>query len=255
MPFMSSTTAFIASFIAILVGAAAGMLLRRHPSVAAFDVGSKDVIRLGAGFLATLAALVIGLMIASAKNFYDSQSTNIRQLGANAVLADQMLGKYGPEAKPARALLREGTPQTIARIWQENRGHGGGSTFVVSETGERFYKAIEALKPVNDEQRSLKSRLVQVTAEIARTRLLVFTQSDNAIPVPFFVVLVFWLMVIFGSFCLFAEMRAIIIASVLVFALSVSSALFLIVDLSHPFEGLMQVSDHHLRVVLPEIEK
>src|SRR5215813_2663349 len=118
---MSSTVAFIASFIAILVGAAGGLWLRRHPSIDAIGPGSKDVIRLGAGFLATLAALVIGLMIASAKNFYDSQSTNIRQLGANGVLADQMLAKYGPEAKQARALLREGTPQTISRIWQENR--------------------------------------------------------------------------------------------------------------------------------------
>jgi Protein of unknown function (DUF4239) len=252
---MSSTVAFIASFLAILVGAAGGMWLRRHPSIDAIEPGSKDVIRLGAGFLATLAALVIGLMIASAKNFYDSQSTNIRQLGANAVLADQMLGKYGPEAKPARALLREGTPQTIARIWQENRGHAGGSTFVVSETGERFYNAIEALKPANDEQRSLKSRLGPITADLARTRLLVFTQSDNAIPIPFFVVLVFWLMVIFGSFCLFADATGLVIVSVFVFALSVSSALFLIVDLSHPFEGLMQISDHHLRVVLPELDK
>jgi hypothetical protein len=73
--------------------------------------------------------------------------------------------------------------------------------------------------------------------------------------VPFFIVLVFWLMAIFASFCLFAEAKAIVIASVLAFALSVSSALFLIVDLSHPFEGLMQISDHHLRVVLPELDK
>src|SRR5215510_2802205 len=252
---MSSTVAFIASFIAVLFGAAGGMWLRKHPSIAALDTGSKELIRLGAGFLATLAALVIGLMIASAKNSFDTQSTNIRQLGANAVLADQVLAKYGPEAKQARGLLRDGTSQVVARIWQENRGHGGGSTFVVSETGERFYNAIEALKPVNDEQRSLKSRLSQTTGDLARTRLLVFTQSDNAIPVPFFVVLVFWLMVIFGSFCLAAETRPLVIVTVFVFALSVSSALFLIVDLSHPFEGLMQVSDHHLRVVLPELDK
>lgn len=252
---MNSTAAFIASFVAILAGAACAMWLRHHPRVATLDQGSKDLIRLGAGFLATLAALVIGLMIASAKNSFDTQSTNIRQLEANAVLADQILAKYGPEAKQARNLLREGTSQAVARIWQENRGHVGGSTFVVSETGERFYNAIEALKPANDEQRSLKSRLVQLTADLARTRLLVFTQSDNAIPVPFFVVLVFWLMAIFGSFCLFADAGRIVIATVFVFALSVSSALFLIVDLSQPFEGLMQIFDHHLRVVLPELDK
>ena len=89
---------------------------------------------------------------------------------------------------------------------------------------------------------------------MGRTRLLVFTQSDNAIPVPFFIVLTFWLVVIFASFSLFAKPGAIMIAAILVFALSVSSALFLIVDLSQPFSGLMQISNHHLHVVLPKIE-
>ena len=89
---------------------------------------------------------------------------------------------------------------------------------------------------------------------MGRTRLLVFTQNENAIPVPFFIVLVFWLVVIFASFSLFAEPTLIVIASILLFAISVSSALFLIVDLSLPFEGLMQISNHHLRMVLPKIE-
>ena len=89
---------------------------------------------------------------------------------------------------------------------------------------------------------------------MGRTRLLVFTQSDNAIPVPFFIVLMFWLVVIFASFSLFAEPGPIVIASILVFALSVSSALFLIVDLSQPFDGLMQISNHHLRMVLQQTE-
>ena len=88
---------------------------------------------------------------------------------------------------------------------------------------------------------------------MGRTRLLVFTQSDNAIPVPFFIVLTFWLVVIFASFSVLAE-PIIVIASILVFAISVSSALFLIVDLSHPFEGLMQISNHHLQMVMPKIE-
>ena len=89
---------------------------------------------------------------------------------------------------------------------------------------------------------------------MGRTRLLVFTPSDNAIPVPFFIVLTFWLVVIFASFSLFAEPNGIVLASILVFAISVSSALFLIVDLSHPFDGLMQISNNHLRAVLPKIE-
>src|SRR3954471_18395536 len=107
---MSSTAAFLASFAAILVGAAVGMGLKRILPADLLEGGSKDAIRLGAGFLSTLAALVIGLMIASAKNTFDTQSANIRQLGTNAVLVDQLLIKYGPEAKTARTLLRETIP-------------------------------------------------------------------------------------------------------------------------------------------------
>ena len=99
---MSSTTAFLASFLSILIGTAIGMILKKSLPAEMLEGGSKEAIRLGAGFLATMAALVIGLMIASAKNSFDSQNTNIRQLGTNAVLVDQMLTKYGPEARTAR---------------------------------------------------------------------------------------------------------------------------------------------------------
>lgn len=252
---MSSTAAFLASFVSILVGAAIGMSLKRFLPADVLEGGTKEAIRLGAGFLSTLAALVIGLMIASAKNSYDTQNTNIRQLGTNVVLVDQMLIKYGPEANAARTLLRETVPSAAARIWQESiAGKDSGSTFVLSGTGERFYNSVEGLKPVSEEQISLKARIIQITTDMGRTRLLVFTQNDNAIPVPFFIVLVFWLVVIFASFSLFAEPTPIVIASILLFAISVSSALFLIVDLSLPFEGLMQISNHHLRMVLPKIE-
>ena len=252
---MSSTAAFLASFASILIGAAIGMTLKRFLPPDVLEGGSKEAIRLGAGFLSTLAALVIGLMIASAKNSYDTQNSNIRQLGANVVLVDQMLLKYGPETKTARALLRELISTAASRIWLENAERNRHqSTFVVSGTADRFYNAVEGLTPANDEQASFFFFNDTATTEIGRTRILVFTQSDNAIPVPFFIVLTFWLVVIFASFSVFAEPRPIVIASILVFALSVSSALFLIVDLSQPFDGLMQISNHHLHMVLPTIE-
>lgn len=252
---MSSTEAFLVSFAAILIGAAAGMGLRRALPAEWLEGGAKEAIRLGAGLLSTLAALVIGLMIASAKNTFDNQNSNIRQLGTNAALVDQMLTKYGPDANAARTLLREIIPSATARIWRENNaGKGREPSFVVSEMAERFFRAVEGLTPANTEQASLKSRIIQITTDMGRTRLLVFTQADDAIPLPFFVVLVFWLVVIFASFSLFAEPGLLVVISTLVFALSVSSALFLIVDLSHPFQGLMQISNHHLQMVLPKVE-
>jgi hypothetical protein len=116
---MSSAIAFVASFVSILIGTAVGMILKRSLPPELLEGASREAIRLGAGFLATIAALVIGRMIASAKNSYDTQSANIRQLGTNAVLVDQMLTKYGPAAKAARNLLRETIPSATNRIWQE----------------------------------------------------------------------------------------------------------------------------------------
>jgi hypothetical protein len=210
---MSSTTAFLASFVSVLIGAAIGMILKRSLSADLLKGGSKEAIRLGAGLLATLAALVIGLMIASAENTFDTQNTNIRQLGTNAVLLDQMLTKYGPTQSQRAPCCAKSSRRPLP-------GSGGKTSSAATD----------------------------------RTRLLVFTQSDNAIPVPFFIVLTFWLVVIFASFSLFTAPNGLVIAAVLVFALSVSSTLFLIVDLGHPFDGLMQISNHHLHAVLPKVE-
>src|SRR3954454_3283452 len=140
---MSSTAAFLASFISILIGAAIGMLLKRSAHAELLEGGAKEVVRLGAGFLATLAALVIGLMIASAKNSYDTQNTNVRQLGTNAVLVDQMLLKYGPEPKTARTLLRDLIGMPASRTWQENAARNRhASTFAISGTADQFYYAV-----------------------------------------------------------------------------------------------------------------
>jgi hypothetical protein len=72
--------------------------------------------------------------------------------------------------------------------------------------------------------------------------MLLFTQKDNPIPVPFLVVLVFWLTIIFASFSLFVSPNAMIVGCLFVFALSAAGAIFLILELSQPFSGLMQIS-------------
>ena len=180
---MSSTAAFLASFVSILIGAAIGMVLRRTLPADLLEGGSKEAIRLGAGFLSTLAALVIGLMIASAKNTYDNQNSNIRQLGTNAVLVDQMLTKYGTGSEsgayPAAGNHPLGNRPHLAG---EHLGQRRRIDLCISETAERFYNAVEDLKPANAEQTSLKSRIIQLTTDMGRTRLLVFTQADDAIP-------------------------------------------------------------------------
>jgi hypothetical protein len=73
-----------------------------------------------------------------------------------------------------------------------------------------------------------------------------FADTDTPILTPFLLILIFWLTAIFTSFSLFVEPRVVVVAALLIFALSVSSALFLVADLSRPFAGLMQISSEQL---------
>ena len=247
---MTSGWTFLLSFASIVAGVVLGMTLRARLPANKFGHDTKEVIRLGAGLLATLAAVVISLMIASAKSSYDIQDAHFRQLAAYLVEADQLLAQYGPEATPVRRLMRQNVPAAMDRIWNEKATASQNTAFTASSLAEQLYNAIEALSPVNDAQRSLKSRIVQASNDIARTRLLIFADGDKPILTPFLLILIVWLTVIFTSFGLFVEPGAVAWTALLVFALSVSSALFLVADLSQPFAGLMQISKDQLRHTL-----
>jgi hypothetical protein len=239
---------FLISFASIVAGVALGMTLRARLPPSRLSHDTKEVIRLGAGLLATLAAVVISLMIASAKSSYDTQDSNFRQLSAYLVETDQLLAQYGPDAIQVRILMRQAIPAAIDRIWREKAA--GGTAFTSTSLAEQLYNAVEALSPANDAQRALKLRIVQASDEIARIRLLMYADSDTRLLTPFLLILIVWLTVIFTSFSLFVEPNAAVAVALLVLALSVSSALFLVADLSQPFAGLMQISREQLRHTL-----
>jgi hypothetical protein len=118
---------------------------------------------------------------------------------------------------------------------------------------EEAFGKIQELSPKTEVQRAPKDRAMQVATDVAQTRLLLFEQADNSIPIPFLAVLVFWLAVIFMSFSLFSRLTPINIAATLLFAISASAAIFLILELGQPFVGLMQISITPLRNALPPL--
>jgi hypothetical protein len=234
---------FVSCFIfaVILTSIFAGMLLRKVLPEHHLSDESKDVVRLGTGLVATLGALVLGLLIASAKSSYDTQSGQIKQITANVILLDRLLAKYGPEARRIREDLRQGINPVVARIWGEQSSNASAAPFEASTIVESTILDIQALSPANDIQKALKSWAVAVCADLAKTRLLLFAQKGNPVPAPFLAVLVFWLVIIFLSFSLFAQINGTVFAFLAVVALSAAGALFLILELSHPFSGLIQV--------------
>jgi hypothetical protein len=192
--------------------------------------------------IATLAALVLGLLIASAQSSFQAQSSQIKQITASVILLDNILARSGPEGRPVRILLRSAVETLVKRIWDghETAVTTGNTPFEASTQSNLFFDKLLELSPQNDGQRQMQARAVQIGIDLAQTRIL-FEQSGSTISKPFLAVLVFWLTIIFVSFGLFARPNLTIVAALFVCSLSASAAIFLIFALSHPFSGLMAI--------------
>jgi hypothetical protein len=238
-------------FACVLGGAFLGIFLRNRLPEHHLSPATKDVVRLGTGLIGTIAALVLGLLIASANSTYQTQSSQIQQLTANIVTLDHALAQYGSETDVARNQLRRVIPALADRIWHENGSDPRKvEPFVASAAGLSFYDEILKLTPRNDTQRSLQAWAINVAQDVAKTRLLLFAEAGMTIPMPFLVVLVSWLAIIFASFSLFSDNNVTTIGALSVFALSASASIFLILELSQPFTGLMMISSEQLRNAL-----
>ncbi|WP_213741613.1 DUF4239 domain-containing protein [Bradyrhizobium sp. dw_411] len=238
-------------FAVIFGGALAGMAIRPLLAESHLQPDSKDVVKMATGLIGTLAALVLGLLIASAKSSFDQKTTQVRQLTASVILLDNLLAQYGPDAKPVRIRLRQAVQPAADRIWNEQKASLGRPVpFESSAQSSTFETELERLSPGNDTQRALQSRAVATFAEGAQTRLLLFAQAGGSIPAPFLIILVFWLSAIFVSFTLFAKANPVVMASLLVCAVSFAGAIFLVLELDNPFTGLMGISSATLRDAL-----
>ena len=213
---------------------------------------SRDVVRLGMGLLATMAALVLSLMISSAKGSYDTQRGELTHLAANIGLLDRVLAHYGPEAADARDHLRRSLVRVIEQMWPTS-GSRAPELNPTTIRVDALYERIQSLVPQNDVQRSLRAEALKIATEMGLMRSLLFAQSGTSIPLAFLVILVFWITLIFVSFGLFAPLNATVVVMFVVCALSVSCAIFLILELDEPFRGFIHLSSTPLRSALANL--
>jgi hypothetical protein len=241
-------------FACLFGGALLGMLLRRILPERHLTADSKDVVKLGMGLIATMSALVLALLIASAKGSYDTQRSEVTQMSADIIQLDRVLAHYGPQAKQVRDLERSVVIDVLMTIWSDRafRSEKLDSRALRAE-GDHFYEDIQKLSPQDDFQRTLQSQALQVSAEVGRFRSLLLEQTGGSIPMPFLVVLIFWLTMIFASLGLFAPRNSTVVAVLFVCALSVAGAIFLILELDRPFEGLMRISSEPVRNALTRL--
>ena len=237
---MSVTTTSLIIFGCVFGSALLGMFLRRVLPEHHLSSHSKDSVLLATGLVATMAALILGLLIASAKDSYDKEASGITEMAAKIIFLDRMLANYGPETKDTRDQLRQVVQRMIERTWPENS-----QTVELDPTAARaepLYTAIQQLSPKNDLQTALKSQALTTSLELSQLRWLEFEQADTSISAPMLYILTFWLAVLFVSFGMFSPPNGTVIISLILAALSVAVAIFLLLELNRPFEGIMQIS-------------
>lgn len=245
----SATISFIV--LALVFGAAlAGLLLRRSLPQDHISPDSKDTVKLAMALVSTMSALVLGLLISSAKTFYDTQSAELNQMSADVVALDRLLAHYGPETKEAREELRAAVIRNLDRIWSQERTR---TEPVSDKPGESLLDEIQALSPKDDKQRSLEAQALNLAVSIGRIRWLMYEQLNSSFSRTLLLVMVFWLILVFVSFGLFAPRNVIAIASLFAAALAVSGAIFLILEMYMPFTGFIQISSAPLRSALAHL--
>ncbi len=243
-------------FAAVFGGALLGMYLRIVLPEHHLSSDSKDIIRIAMATIATLAALVVGLLIASGKSSFDTKAGELTRAATHYILLDRTLAQYGPETREPRDLLRQMALLRLRQIWPEENAGRLNPEAVSQGTGiEVIQRDLLNLEPQSDAQKWLKSRALQLSGDIEEVRWSAVEQLGSSIQWPLLTVLVFWFVAIFTSFGLFAPTNSSVIIAMFACALSVASSIFLIIEMDQPYGGLIKLSSAPLVTALAEMGK
>jgi hypothetical protein len=250
----SSLTIGLISAGCIFGGVLLGLVLRGLLPDYHLRDDSKDTVKVGAGMIATVSALVLGLLVASAKNTFDTTEAEITQTSAKIILLDRVLADYGPETKATREQLRRTVATQIEALWPEEKTGASGLAAFERTSGLEFVQmTLLKITPTTDAQRQLFATAQQIISDLRQSRWLLIEQIQHVIPIPFLVVLLFWLTMLHITFGLLAPRNATVITVLLISALSVSGALFIILDMTHPLQGMIKVSSAPMRNALEHL--
>jgi hypothetical protein len=236
----TTLTAFIV-LICLIAAVLFGRVLRRLLPEDHLTADSRDTIKLAMGLVATMTALVLGLLVSSAKGAYDTKRSEVIQMAAKVAFLDRLLSLYGPEGAEARAGFREAVEEAVREIWPDEAGvsaHLAPNT----QAGNVVYVAVQNLSPHDDTQRKLKEQATTLATELGQLRSLLAAQAAASISMPMLIILVSWLVVIFLGFSVLAPPNATVIVALMIAALAVAGAIFLILELDQPFGGVIRIS-------------
>jgi hypothetical protein len=241
-------------FVCLIGVTLLGRRVRRYLPEDHLSADSRDAVKLAMGLVATMTALLLGLLISSAKDTYDTVRSEVMQMAGKVAFLDRVLAIYGPEAVGARGELRETVTDAVRRMWPGERG-GSAQMAPNERMGDAFYIAVQRLSPRDDAQRALKTEAATLMADLGQLRSLLQAQAIPSISRPLLIALVSWLVVIFLGFSVVAPPNATTTLALVASAFSVACAVFLILELDHPLAGLIRVPSEPMISVLNQLAK
>ncbi len=245
---MSSTAIALITTGCTFGGSVIGMWLRGRLPSHHLDEASQEVVKLGSGMLATITALVLGLLVSSAKATFDTLNEGIKQMSAKTILLDRTLAQYGPEAKSVREhLMRSAIASVEAISRREKSSQAGQMTSPPTSRLEGIQSRVRELNPQTEVQRQLLVEASQIVSDLSQQRWILMEEAQSELPPPLLVILVAWLAALFMSFGLLAPRNATVLAVLLVCAVSMSAAIFLILEMNRPLDGFIRVSSTPMR--------
>ena len=249
---MHSFNVSLIVFLWVFGGAVVGMVLRKFLPEDHLTSDAKDVVRLATGLVVTMSALVLGMLVSSAKASYDYQKTEVATMAAKIVLLDRVLATYGPETAETRVQLRYFVESSIERTWPSEKSKH--ATLVPRENIDRLFDKLQALTPANQQQIAARSEALAMSLDLRESRWILFLQSENnSLSIPLLIVVVSWLAAIFISFGLFAPPNGTVIVTLILCAIAVSAAVFIIQEMYTPFSGFLKISSAPIRDALNQL--
>jgi hypothetical protein len=251
---MNTITISLLVAACVFAGGVAGLHAHRILPPHHLTKETQDVIRLGIGMLSVLASLVLGLLIATAKTSYDSTDHAIRSYAAELALLNETLRDYGGNASVPRDLLRSYTKTLLRDGWpKEAERPAVLDDDEAKRLVEHVREAIRALKPVDAGQKSLQDQAIDINLNLLRQRWLLIEQQGPSVQRVVLVILVSWVTVIFASFGMNAPRNGTVMAAFLVCSLAIGGAIFLILEMDRPLDGVMQISSWPMRNALAQM--
>lgn len=239
-----------------MAGALFGLGLARRMPEQGVDNQSRDSIRLAVGLIATMTALVLGLVTASAKTTFDSLSNAVKTSAVDVLSLDRALARYGPETAEIRANLKHAVEYRVALTWP-SQASGQADVRVLQQASsvEDIGNRILELVPADDLQRALKARATALAEKLLEGRWLLNAGSAVSVPLPFLVVLTLWITVTFTIFGMLAPSNRIVVAVLAACAMSVGTALFIVLEMDGPFDGVLTVSSEPLKQAIDRLNR